>query len=314
MFLVHEILTEAEKIFGHCDEAALFEKIGDAVELLTQKGEFDPLVGYLDICVSGRCVTLPREVETVLAVNLDGHPVIGRNPLFTFHLNGPGDFSTDCRSWTDVGQFPTYRDLPCPGKLIAFLDKEEDQGSELRVFGYDDQNRVLQTKVGGEFQQGYLVPTMFGYAIPDATAPTISRITHIYKAPSKGEIRLSSFDNSTQTGTLIGIYEPNETKPLYRRISLGRNACWARICYRKRTFRISSSYDRILLHSRLALVLSMRAVKFWDDTDAANATLYEAHAARILSEKEGSVEGPAMTPIQVDDRNSVKMHGQDDID
>ena len=58
----------------------------------------------------------------------------------------------------------------------------------------------------------------------------------------------------------------------------------------------------------------MRAVKFWDDTDPANATLYEAHAARILNEKEGSVEGPAMTPIQVDDRNSVKMSGQDDID
>ncbi len=314
MFLVHEIIEEAETIFGHCNEAKLFSKIGDAVELLTQKGEFDPLTGYVDICVTGRCVTLPREIETVLAVNLDGHPVLGRNPLFTFHLNGPGDFGTDCRSWTDAGQFPTYRDLPCPGKLIAFLDKEADAGAELRVFGYDSQNRVLQTVVNGEYQEGYLVPTVFGYALPDSTAPTISRITHIYKAPTKGEIRLSSFDSSTSTGTLIGIYEPNETKPLYRRISLGRSACWARICYRKRTFRISSLYDRILLHSRLALVLAMRAVKFWDDTDAANATLYEAHAARILSEKEASVEGPAMTPIQVDDRNSVKMSGQDDID
>jgi hypothetical protein len=58
----------------------------------------------------------------------------------------------------------------------------------------------------------------------------------------------------------------------------------------------------------------MRAVKFWDDTDAQNATLFEAHAARILLEKASSEEGPAMTPIQVDDKNSVKMHGYDDVD
>jgi hypothetical protein len=58
----------------------------------------------------------------------------------------------------------------------------------------------------------------------------------------------------------------------------------------------------------------MRAVRFYDDTDIANATTYEAHAVRIMTEKEDAVQGPAMTPIQVDDRNSIKNNGWDQIE
>lgn len=319
MLLVLEVLDEAKKIFRHCDEKQLFEKIGDAVELLANKGEVDPLVGYVDICAdSAQCLTLPREIETILAVNMDGHPTLGRHPFHTFHLNGPGDFLTVWRSWTDVGNFPTYRDLPCPGKIVAYLDNEEDQGAELRVFGHDDQNRPLRTKIDGVWSDGYLVPTIFGFSVPDSVAPTISRISHIFKANTAGDIRLSSFDNSatvnSTTGTLLGIFEPNETKPMYRRIKLWRNACWVRIAYRKRTYRIFSKYDRILLHSRLAMVLAMRAVRFYDDTDISNATTYEAHAVRILTEKEAALEGPGLTPIQVDDRNSIKNPGYDEVE
>lgn len=319
MFLVKEIFAEAKKIFRVCDETLLFEKISDAIELLANKGEIDPGIGYLDICAdASACLTLPREVETILALNLDGHPTIGRNPLHTFHLNGPGDFLTVWRSWTDVGNFPTYRDLPCPGKLVAYLDSQEDENKELRVFGHDDQNRPLRTQVGGVWSDGYLVPTVFGFALPDANAPTISRISHVVKANTVADVRLSSFDNSSTvnstTGTLLGIFEPNETKPLYRRIKIWRKACWVRICYRKRTYRVFSQYDRILLHSRLALILAMRAVRFYDDTDIANATTYEAHAVRILTEKESTLEGPALTPIQVDDRNSIKNSGFDEVE
>jgi hypothetical protein len=319
MFLVKEIWSEAKKIFRHCDDTLLYEKIGDAVELLASKGEIDALTGYVDICVDGaQCITLPREVETILALNMDGHPTIGRNPLHTFHLNGPGDFVTVWRSWTDIGRFPTYRDLPCPGKLVAYLDSQEDEGKELRVFGHDDQNRPLRTQVGGVWSDGYLVPTVFGFALPDANAPTVSRISAIVKANTVGDVRLSSFDNSatvnSTTGTLLGIFEPNETKPMYRRIKLWRNACWVRICYRKSSYRLFSQYDRINMNSRLALVLAMRAVRFYDDTDISNATTYEAHAVRILTEKESSLEGPALTPIQVQDRNSVKNEGFDWIE
>lgn len=310
---VIDILDDARKIFRGCDEENLFNKIGDAIELLAQKGEFDPLVGYVDLCVSGSCVTLPREVETVIAINLDGHPSIGRNPLFSFHLNGPGDFSTRCRSWTDVGQFPTYRDMHCPGQLVAFLDNEEDNDSELWVFGFDWENKPLRSQVNGIWRDGILIPTVLGYALPASDSPVVARITAIVKARTVGNVRLSSFDNSSSTGTLLGIFEPDETEPLYRRIKLSNCSSWARIHYRKKTYKVHSQYDRILLHSRLALILSMRAVQSWHDGDMQAAMGYEANAVRMITEKETSLESPAMTPIQVDDHNSIKNSGWDDV-
>jgi hypothetical protein len=306
MFPVEHVWNQASEIFGHCNEEVLLRDITDSVQLLANKGEIDPLVGQVDICVSGQCVTLPPEIETVLAVNIGGHPALGRDELFSFHLNGPGDFDTACNyTWTNVGGFPTYRDIQCPARLIAFLDNIEDQGKELRVFGFDHENRPLRTKVGERWEDGYLVPTIFGYALPDSTAPYISRITSIRKAVTVANIRLSSFDNSSSTGTLLGVFEHDETEPRYRRIRLHRNAEWVRIMYRRRSLDLRSRKDRILLHSRPALLLAMRALKSYSQTDIAAGVQFEAQATRLLSERESVLTAPVMNPVQVSDRSTA---------
>jgi len=306
MIIVNEIWKSAQRTFGHCKEDLLFREITDSVELLASKGEIDPLVGYVDMCVDGSCVTTPPEVETVLAVNLCGRPAVSQDVLFSFHLNGPGDCGRRCNwSWADQGNFPTYKDIRCPSKLIAFLDNDEDAGKLLRVFGFDDQNRPLRTKVGDTWEDGLRVPTIFGYALPSASDPTVSRITGIVKDLTVANVRLSSFDNSTSTGTLLGVYENWETKPIYRRIKVSTCGGWVRICYRKRSVELRSLNDRILLHSRPALLLAMRALKFYDDGDIANGNIYEANATRLLTERENNLTGPARMPIQVEDRNSI---------
>lgn len=316
MLTVAEIFDDAKEIFGHCLEPKLFRKITDAVQLLANKGEIDPLVGFVDLCVDGQCITLPREIETVLALNIGGHPSLGRDELFSFHLNGPGDTWTPCfdYTWVNSGGFPTYRDLPCPGKLVAFLDNSADNGKKIRVFGYDDQNRPLRTKVGNSWEDGYLVPTVFGYALPEEGAPVISRITDIVKDKTVANVRLSSFDNSSSSGTLLGVFEPDETKPRYRRIKINRNCQWVRICFRRRTLDVASVNDRIYLHSRLALVLAMRAVKKYDETDLAAALQFEANATRLLTERESVLASPVGSPMQVNDRTGLKSRGEDDID
>jgi hypothetical protein len=315
MMLVSEIFDEAKEIFGHCNEPKLLRQISEAVLLLTDKGEIDPLVGYVDICVSDKCITLPREVETVLAVNIGGRPALGHDELFSFHLNGPGDFDISCNfDWFNTGSFPTYRDLSCPSKLIAFLDKEEDEGATLRVFGFDDQNRPLRTQVNGVWEDGLLVPTIFGYALPASTDPKVSRITDIVKSRTAGNIRLSSIDSSTSSGTLLGVFEPDELHPRYRRIRISQGSDWARVCYRKRSADVFSQSDRILIHKRLALILAMHAVKKYREQDLGLAMQFEAQATRLLSERESVLTAPVGNPIQVEDRNGMKMSGEDDID
>lgn len=317
MLLVSEIWDEARKIFGHCLEPKLFRWITDSVELLAQKGEIDPLVGYVDMCVDGSCITLPPEIETVLAVNVCGSPLISRDVLFTFHLNGPGDGCSCGPTWQDKGNWPTYKDLKCPGKLIAFLDRPEDAGKMLKVFGWDEQNRPLRTLVNGVWEDGIRIPTIFGYALPSSSDPVVSRISGVVKDLTVGNIRLSSFDNSANatggTGILLGVYENWEVKPIYRRIKIGVCAGWVTIAYRRRSIELRGLNDRILLHSRPALLMAMRALKFYDDGDIANGNAFEANATRLITERENNLTGPARMPIQVDDRNSV-MDKEDYVD
>lgn len=315
MLLVSEIWDEAMEIFGHCNEPKLLRWITDAVQFLANKGEVDPLIGYVDLCVSGRCVTLPREVETVLSLNISGTPARGRDELFSFHLNGPGECRESCKyTWDNSGTFFTYRDLQCPARLIAFVEKPEDAGVMLRVFGYDEQNRPLRTDVNGKWEDGLLVPTIYGYALPASTDPFVSRITGIVKGQSAANIRLSSFDNSTSSGTLLGIFEPDELKPEYRRIRINRDCSWIRLCYRRRTLDLISQNDRILLHSRIALILAMHALKKYREVDLVAATQLEAHAVRLLTERENVLTAPINSPIQVEDHNSIKVHDCEDVD
>ncbi len=315
MFQVLDIWDEAKEIFGHCNEKKLFRWITDSVELLANKGEIDPLVGFVDICVSNKCVTLPREVETVLGVNIGGHPSLGHDELFSFHLNGPGDFIRSCNyDWFNTGAFPTYRDLQCPSKLIAFLDNKEDEGKLLRIFGYDEQNRPLRTQVGVNWEDGYRVPTIFGFAVPDSIAPKISRITGIVKDVTVANVRLSSFDNSATTGTLLGVFEPDETVPRYRRIRIGVDCDWIRLMYRRRNAELRSLNDRILLHSRPALMLAMHALKKYRESDLGSAVQFEIHATRLLTERESVLTSPTANPIQVEDRNSILDKTDDFID
>jgi len=312
MILVSEIWDSAKEIFGHCDEAKLFKQITDSIELLSSSGEIDPLVGVVDICTDpgSGCVTLPREVETVLGASICGRPARGVDQLFEFHINGPG--LRDCGgcrvTQTDQGNWPTYKDLKCPAKLIAFLDNQEDSGKMLRVFGFDDQNRPLRTKIGETWEDGLRVPMIYGYALPAASDPLVSRITGIVKDLTVANVRLSSFDSSTSTGTLLGVYEPDETKPLYRRIKIHPCGPWMRIFYRKRTYEILTVNDRILIHSRPALLLAMRATKWYSDGDLGNGNAYEANAIRLLTQKEWTLGNPAGNPIQVLDLNSIAAH------
>jgi hypothetical protein len=75
--------------------------------------------------------------------------------------------------------------------------------------------------------------------------------------------------------------------------------------YRKRSYEIRSINDRILVHSRPALLLALRAMKFYDDGDLQNGNLYEANAVRLLTQKEWTLGTPVGNPLQVDDRNSI---------
>lgn len=316
MFRVDDVYDEAKKIFGACNEVQLFRWMGDTVSLIANKADFEGFKGWIDICTAGgQCITLPREVEVVLAVNIGGRPSLGFDQLFNFHLNGPGDCNVSCDwSWQDQGSWhSTYRDLVTPSNLVVYLQTADDNGKEFIVYGYDSAGNVLRHQVAGEWRNGYPIPTVYGVAVPDSQQPLIARITGIFKAASVGSMRLSTIDNSSTTGTLLGIYEPDQTLPQFRRIKINRASPWVRVAYMKSNPTFSSRYDHIPLRSRLGFLLGMQARKRYSDTDIAEAHAFEADAARLELEAQMKVEPPTFMPIQVLDRAASLRNQCDDI-
>lgn len=330
MFRVDDIWDEGMKIVGSCDSARFLRWVGDAVSLIVNKADFEGLKGFLDICTSGcascnssatnscnsrscgrRCITLPREVDNILAVNIGGRPALGFSQLFNFHLNGPGDCRTGCQwSWMDQGGFhSTIQDLLVPAQLVAHLQSDADNGKELIVYGFDTAGQKLtRTDASGNALDGYQVPTIYGVATPDSQAPTISRITGIFKATTSGSVRLATTDAIT-----LGIYEPDEHVPQYRRIQINRSCSWVRIAYMKASPTFTSRYDHIPLKSRIAVLLAMQARKHYANQMWPEAHAAEADAARLEIEAQFKSEPPLSFPIQVHDR-SESLRDKTDYD
>ena len=332
MFTVDDIYDEAKKIIGACDDVKLFRWLGDSVTLISNKGDFEGWKGYLDICTHGcscngtsvcnnpagcgrKCLSLPREVEMVIGVNIGGQPVLGRDQLFSFHLNGPGDCKTICEwAWNDQGGFhPTYKDLIHPAKLVAYLQTPEDNGKLLVVYGYDQFGNVLRRQENGIWKNGYRVPTIFGVAVPDDEAPLIARITGITKDRSVGSMRLSTTDDSGATGQLLSILEPDETLPQYRRIQLNRSCSWVRLAYRKINPIFFSRADHIPLSSRVGFLLAVQARKMYSELQIPEAHSYEADAARLELEAQQMKEPPLFHPVQVVDMSNPRDKHDYDI-
>jgi hypothetical protein len=269
MFTVQKIRPALERALGTCDEEEILERVNAAVEILCTESLFDPTRGFVDICVGTRnTITLPEEVETILAVNIGGRPAQGHGQWWTFHLNGPGlDCHQSCEyDWIDGASWPVYTDPTEFFQPVATLDTEEDNNVPLRAYGYDDSGKWISSTENGETVDGVLIPTVYGSSLPNPDAPRFSRITRVSKGVSKGYIRLSTLDYDVVTGggALLGLYRPRDTEPQYRRITLSRTCTWARIAYKRKFFELHSFSDLIPLHSPQAVVLMCQALKKFD--------------------------------------------------
>jgi len=159
--LVSEIMPEARKVLGRCDEETVLERLSDAVTVLANKAEVDGILGYADICTTsdGCFLTLPREIDTPLAVNVCGRPAVFRNKWYEFHLNGLGTGSMVPWAWDDTGWWPVFMDIINPAELIAVAASQTDLGRILRVFGWDDANQWIRTQEpDGTWRDGFIVP------------------------------------------------------------------------------------------------------------------------------------------------------------
>jgi uncharacterized membrane protein len=290
--VVGDLYDQACEIFGGIGRQKIFDRITDAIELMANKSNWDGLTGYLDICgvaddqtrTYGYCdFTLPDWVETVLKVNNAGWPTYGQNKWFEFHQNGMGS----CRgylgwTWQDRGDFPTFRDIQQPSRLVVALDTAFDNNVQIRIYGYDEKGRWI-TQDG---KDGFLIPAVFGYALPDPSLPLVSKITRVVKTETNGFVRVSALDESSSEGKLIALMRPDEVEPSYRRIRVSYMTNWIRALVRKKTYRIRNITDVIPLYSKLCMVAAMKAIAALNAGDAQTFSLQQELALTLLNEEQ----------------------------
>lgn len=285
---VREFYQQAKQQFSGCDEITIFSHLTDAVRLLANKGLNDPLVGELSLCVCNGCITLPRDVGTVLGINVHGQPTLLQDQWFQYHINGPG--SKECLPCSpnsyELGQVCTFRDLSEPAYLIAEVEYAADNNKKLRVFAKDLNGMNIYTPgPEGKLQEGFLVPLIFGFSQKNPDVPAISSIYRISKEETKGFVKLIAINASDSASqTLIGHYYPDDTLPQYRRIKVG-NKTSVRIKYKKASLKIRSQNDFINCDNFEALRLACRAVKFRLEDKYDQARDAENEASRILAEE-----------------------------
>lgn len=298
---VRDFYSSAKTMFAGCDEEKIFSWLTDAVALLSNKGINDPLVGELELCVCNGCITLPRDVGTVLGVNVRGQPTLLQDQWFGYHINGPGTSGcTPCSPNSyELGQVCTFRDPSEAAYLVAEVEYAADNNKKLRVFAKDENGNPIWTPgPDGKLYEGFLVPLIFGFSQRNPDVPAISSIYRISKEATKGFVKLYATTTAGAAQTLIGHYAPDETLPQYRRVRVGGKTS-VRIKYKKATLRIASMSDFINIDNYEALRLACRAVKFRLEDAVEQARKFEDEASRILSEETESKRpaGPRVPQI-----------------
>lgn len=282
---VSDIYPEAKRAFAGCEEPEILRRLTDAVSLLANSGILDVNLGEMELCVCDGCVTLPRDVGTVLGIDVCGQPTLLQDQWFKYHINGPGTCG-GCGVITEMGQVCTYKDPAEPAYLIAEVTSAADNNKKLRVFATDVSGKKIFTPgPGGTLQEGFLVPMIFGFPKPAPGVPPLGKIYRISRDETKDFVKLIAVRASDGVSqTQIGHYEPSETLPTYRRIKVPHKSSIL-VKYKKANLELRSQRDWINLDNRQALYLACRAIKFQNDDKFSQAIAAEAQAIRILNQE-----------------------------
>jgi len=299
MIQVTDLLADVEQIFGtKSDRSRVYRHINDAIDVLSNGGDWDPNLVFLDVCCpASRCLALPGWVETVFSVNIDGRPSQGRDRFYEAHLNGPGlNHHAASWQWIDSGRFPTLQDVATPKVLVAHVAIDADAAvAGVRVYGWDENNRRLQTEeVDGTFTDGYALPAVANYAMPPAQTIKPARIERITKADTQGRVRVATLDwqSDGSSGELLADLEGYERFGQYARIKLGKDAKWVRMLVRRKQITVSHPSHWIPLAPRIAMVEMIRALRDYQVGSGGTGMQHEATARRFLAEREKRITPP----------------------
>lgn len=284
-------------------DASVVDYLNEATQRLLNKGKWVGSYMRYRICVNNRCITWPRQIETIETVSISGNPAPVNNAWFEFYPNGPGSVTTtcssgDCSSYGKIGLFDrmnacAFDDIVWSGnakKIRVVSDLNETAGTTILLQGYDKNGQWIRSVVGGSYIDGEYVAVGTGGA---DSANNFSALTGVQKTVTNGNVRLYELDTVTADLRALAVYEPDETRPDYRRSLLtGLPSCDEDDCKtsvevmaKLKFIPVVNDTDWVMLGNLPALKLEVMAIKKEERNLMEEAIVYSAKAVELLREE-----------------------------
>lgn len=299
MLTVSEAMdSRINRISGVCPGSAdFYQLLNDATRQLMRRGNFWGTVKVLRGCIYNNCLTFPRAVGTVLALDNCHGSAPPKNQWYEFnsvlpehvrHWNRHGSFHCGSNlALVDNGTTPVFNQIPRLNDryLQFYITQPSDVGKTITVFGLDGNGLdILTTRSDGTIQPGIVL----SLAIPFIQTPTlIRRVDRVIKSVTDGPVYGFQFDGNNRFP--LATYAPTETLPDYRTSRLSGNhghsafpnqiAAFVKLEFIK----ASTPDDLVLIDNLDALALGMQSAKLNDAFDSAGAEGMMSRAVHELN-------------------------------
>lgn len=289
-----------KQISGVCTTSTDFTDIlNDAVEALMERGSWWNTLRILRGCIYNQCITWPRQVGTVLAMNRCGQSIPPRNQWYDFdavlpehvhHWNRFGTFPcAHDLALADRGTSPVFNQIPCnlTRWLRFYITEASDVGKTITIFGKSQGVEVLTTRSDGTIQPGLVV----SLAIPFVTTSiTFDHVDRIIKDQTDGPVYGYQWDGVALYP--LATYSPTETLPDYRTSRIESTGCSTNCCnwpsqisafVKLQFIPVVHSDDEVQIENLEALALAIQSIKLSDAFDSAGAEPMMGRAVHVLN-------------------------------
>jgi hypothetical protein len=280
--------SRLKRISGVCTSSDDFKDLlNDAVRELMIRGNFWNTVKVMRGCVYNECITFPREVSTVLALNHCNGSVPPKNQWFAFdsvlpehvhHWNKTGIFScAQDIALGDTGTSSVFNQIPCllPRFLRFYPIQLSDVGKTITIFGKSGGVEVITTRADGTIQPGLVITLALPFV---QTTIAFDNVSRIIKDPTDGIIWGYQFDGINLFP--LATYQPSETLPEYRTSKIVQSGCgtncnqWPNqisALVKLQHIPVKNDDDLILIDNLEAIALAIQSVKLSDAYDSAGS-------------------------------------------
>lgn len=232
-------------IAGVCPTGSPFAaQLNEATSRLMDYGDWWATVVKARVCVQRNCITWPRWVGTVLAVNLCNHTRPIQNGWFEFMPVSRADCLCGGRYQSNVtlvddGLTPVFANVPCgsANKVKAYPRYQADVGKTITLYGIDENGQEVMTQdlVTGVWAPGEILTLAAGGTLSTKSYREVTRVT---KEVTSGPVDVYQYDVSlvvpgdpTHQGLLdMAHYDPGETNPMYRHSTFRGGLCRTGCC------------------------------------------------------------------------------------